>query len=134
MDPPQLTRNASHRDPEFSLPPAIAVKSLNEVLAKYAVSRPTDQASGCMVRAVRQLRKPTDFIVQKFPAIRYGLRHRRKIIEFSEHLEEERDAHHFDQQPFYPVDIGATLHSRYKVIGKVGYGMNGTVWLCRDTS
>ncbi|PSN60786.1 kinase-like protein [Corynespora cassiicola Philippines] len=87
-----------------------------------------------MVRAVRQLRKPTDFIVQKFPAIRYGLRHRRKIIEFSEHLEEERDAHHFDQQPFYPVDIGATLHSRYKVIGKVGYGMNGTVWLCRDTS
>ncbi|RMY43820.1 hypothetical protein D0864_15749 [Hortaea werneckii] len=33
---------------------------------------------------------------------------------------------------FYPVHIGETLISRYKVVGKLGYGAYSTVWLCRD--
>ncbi|RMY20723.1 hypothetical protein D0865_16671, partial [Hortaea werneckii] len=33
---------------------------------------------------------------------------------------------------FYPVHIGETFISRYKVVGKLGYGAYSTVWLCRD--
>ncbi|RMY84617.1 hypothetical protein D0864_07513 [Hortaea werneckii] len=33
---------------------------------------------------------------------------------------------------FYPGHIGETLISRYKVVGKLGYGAYSTVWLCRD--
>lgn len=33
---------------------------------------------------------------------------------------------------FYPVRIGEVFQSRYKVVGKLGYGSHATVWLCRD--
>ncbi|KAK0104963.1 hypothetical protein ONS95_005224 [Cadophora gregata] len=33
---------------------------------------------------------------------------------------------------YYPVYIGEVLGSRYQVVGKLGFGANSTVWLCRD--
>jgi hypothetical protein len=33
---------------------------------------------------------------------------------------------------FYPVRIGEIFDSRYKVVGKLGYGAYSTVWLCRN--
>jgi hypothetical protein len=33
---------------------------------------------------------------------------------------------------FYPVRVGEVLDSRYKVLGKLGYGAHSTSWLCRN--
>lgn len=33
---------------------------------------------------------------------------------------------------FYPVRIGEVLDSRYKVLGKLGYGAHSTSWLCQS--
>lgn len=33
---------------------------------------------------------------------------------------------------FYPVTVGEVLNSTYKVLGKLGYGAQSTVWLCRN--
>ena len=33
---------------------------------------------------------------------------------------------------YYPVRIGQVLHSRYQVVGKLGFGASSTVWLARD--
>lgn len=52
-------------------------------------------------------------------------------MDHSQRFEEERlPLYHADQ--FYPVHIGETFISRYKVVGKLGYGAYSTVWLCRD--
>ncbi|KAF2227824.1 protein kinase [Elsinoe ampelina] len=32
----------------------------------------------------------------------------------------------------YPVQIGETYNSRYRVVAKLGFGSQSTVWLCRD--
>ncbi|EXJ82333.1 CMGC/SRPK protein kinase [Capronia epimyces CBS 606.96] len=49
----------------------------------------------------------------------------------SQPLEEERlPWYHPDQ--FYPMRIGETINSRYRVLGKLGYGAYSTVWLCRN--
>lgn len=46
-------------------------------------------------------------------------------------LEEETlDCYSPDQ--FYPVAVGEVLNSSYKVVAKLGYGAQSTVWLCRD--
>ena len=44
--------------------------------------------------------------------------------------EEQLPSYHADH--FYPVHIGETFISRYKVVGKLGYGAYFTFWLCRD--
>ncbi|SMR43037.1 unnamed protein product [Zymoseptoria tritici ST99CH_1E4] len=44
--------------------------------------------------------------------------------------EETLPGYHADQ--FLPIEIGETLVNQYKVLGKLGYGANSTVWLCRD--
>ena len=46
-------------------------------------------------------------------------------------FEEERLPWYRHDQ-FYPVRIGETLDSRYKVLGKLGYGAHSTSWLCRN--
>ncbi|KAE8162112.1 kinase domain protein [Aspergillus tamarii] len=46
-------------------------------------------------------------------------------------IEEERLPFYKAEQ-FYSVHIGELLHSRYKVLVKLGYGSYSTVWLCRD--
>jgi len=45
---------------------------------------------------------------------------------------EEENLPDYDPLDFYPVRIGETLASRYKVIGKLGFGNSSTVWLSRD--
>ncbi|GAB1726045.1 hypothetical protein NU195Hw_g1151t1, partial [Hortaea werneckii] len=52
-------------------------------------------------------------------------------INTTQAFEEERLPWYRADQ-FYPVHIGETLISRYKVVGKLGYGAYSTVWLCRD--
>ena len=47
-------------------------------------------------------------------------------------LIEEETLPHYRPEQFYPVDIGELLNSRYKVLGKLGYGAYSTVWLCHD--
>lgn len=49
----------------------------------------------------------------------------------SQPFEEERLPWYRADQ-FYPVHIGETFISRYKVVGKLEYGAYSTVWLCRD--
>ncbi|KAF2279504.1 putative CDK4/6 [Westerdykella ornata] len=46
-------------------------------------------------------------------------------------IEEEVFAH-YSPSLFYPIRIGEVLNARYQVVGKLGYGSNSTVWLCRD--
>ncbi|KAI0382513.1 kinase-like domain-containing protein [Hypomontagnella monticulosa] len=40
----------------------------------------------------------------------------------------------YEQGGHHPVHLGDALHSRYKVIHKLGSGGYANVWLCRDTS
>jgi serine/threonine-protein kinase SRPK3 len=49
----------------------------------------------------------------------------------AEKVEEETLAW-YSPDVFYPVRIGDVFHSRYQVLGKLGYGAYSTVWLCRD--
>lgn len=46
---------------------------------------------------------------------------------------EEETLPEYDAEEFYPVHIGDVFHEKYQVLGKLGYGANSTVWLCRDT-
>jgi hypothetical protein len=50
----------------------------------------------------------------------------------STRLLEEETLPGYDPDDFYPVRLGDLLASRYRVIGKLGYGANSTVWFCRD--
>lgn len=45
---------------------------------------------------------------------------------------EEETLPDYDAEHFYPAHIGDTLNARYSVLGKLGYGVTSTVWLCRD--
>jgi hypothetical protein len=46
---------------------------------------------------------------------------------------EEETLPNYDPDEFYPVRIGDAFNGKYLVIGKLGFGANSTVWLCRDT-
>ncbi|KAI0687183.1 CMGC/SRPK protein kinase [Cytidiella melzeri] len=48
------------------------------------------------------------------------------------HLIEEETWPWYHSNEFYPVRIGDIYQSQYQVVGKLGYGGYGTVWLCRD--
>nr|POE64864.1 srsf protein kinase 3 [Quercus suber] len=52
-------------------------------------------------------------------------------MDLSQPYEEERLPWYRPDQ-FYPVRIGETMASRYRVVGKLGYGAHSTSWLCRD--
>ena len=45
---------------------------------------------------------------------------------------EEENMAAFGMGLFYPVHIGELFKDRYKVLSKLGFGANSTVWLCRD--
>ncbi|KAM3501022.1 hypothetical protein MY11210_009436 [Beauveria gryllotalpidicola] len=47
-------------------------------------------------------------------------------------LFEEERLPWYSQDQFYPVRIGEILDSKYRVLGKLGYGANSTAWLCRN--
>ncbi|PYI05498.1 kinase-like protein [Aspergillus sclerotiicarbonarius CBS 121057] len=46
-------------------------------------------------------------------------------------VEEERMPT-YERGLFYPVQHGDVFHSKYQVLTKLGFGVNSTVWLCRD--
>ncbi|KAL9028037.1 MAG: hypothetical protein Q9196_003531 [Gyalolechia fulgens] len=54
-----------------------------------------------------------------------------KALNHVEKLEEE-NWDWYKPGVFYPVRIGEVFHSRYQVLGKLGYGSRSTAWLCRD--
>lgn len=45
---------------------------------------------------------------------------------------EEETLPFYSPHRYYPVHIGEVFKSRYQVVTKLGYGVNSTVWLCRD--
>ncbi|PYH63863.1 kinase-like protein [Aspergillus vadensis CBS 113365] len=45
---------------------------------------------------------------------------------------EEETLPHYNPKQYYPVNIGDIYHSRYQIIGKLGYGSTSTSWVCRD--
>lgn len=45
---------------------------------------------------------------------------------------EEETLPFYSRSNFYPVYIGEVLASRYRVVGKLGFGAGSTVWLARD--
>ena len=54
------------------------------------------------------------------------------VVLSSEQKLEEETLPFYDERRFYPVHVGEIFHSRYKVVTKLGYGVNSTVWLCQD--
>jgi len=68
--------------------------------------------------------------------MKLALRHRASATRFdtidvAQKVEEERLSW-YSPEEFYPVRISETFKSRYRVVGKLGYGSYATVWLCRD--
>ncbi|PWY91515.1 kinase domain protein [Aspergillus sclerotioniger CBS 115572] len=47
---------------------------------------------------------------------------------------EEETLPHYKAAHYYSVRIGDVYHTRYQVVGKLGYGAYSTSWLCRDLS
>ncbi|KAF6842745.1 serine/threonine-protein kinase SRPK3 [Colletotrichum musicola] len=45
---------------------------------------------------------------------------------------EEELLHHYKESDYFPALIGQVLRDRYQIVGKLGYGRFGTVWLARD--
>lgn len=45
---------------------------------------------------------------------------------------EEEELPSYVPEDYYPVDMGEVFGSRYQVVTKLGFGVNSTVWLCRD--
>lgn len=45
---------------------------------------------------------------------------------------EEEQLPHYDARRFCPVRVGQLIHNRYRVIAKLGFGSQGTTWLCHD--
>jgi serine/threonine-protein kinase SRPK3 len=43
---------------------------------------------------------------------------------------EEENLPGYDPLEFYPVRLGELIVDRYRVVGKLGYGANSTVWFC----
>lgn len=52
-------------------------------------------------------------------------------LDTTQRIEEERMPA-YDRKLYYPVQLGDVFCSRYKVISKLGFGANSTVWFCRD--
>ncbi|KAI7422062.1 hypothetical protein KC336_g8518 [Hortaea werneckii] len=53
------------------------------------------------------------------------------LIDLKTKVEEEKWPW-YSSDAFYPARIGELLHTRYRIIGKFGYGGHSTAWLCRD--
>ena len=44
----------------------------------------------------------------------------------------EEEIHGAPTDRYYPIRIGAILHRKYQVVGKLGFGLSSTVWLAND--
>lgn len=45
---------------------------------------------------------------------------------------EEENVPSYNPEDFYPAYVGEVFNSRYQIVVKLGFGVNSTVWLCRD--
>ena len=45
---------------------------------------------------------------------------------------EEETLPFYQSEQYFPVKLRDIYQSRYQVVGKLGYGVHSTVWLCRD--
>ncbi|KAE8406443.1 kinase domain protein [Aspergillus pseudonomiae] len=48
-------------------------------------------------------------------------------------IREENQTPHYDPRKYYPARVGEILPRRYRIISKLGWGANSTVWLAKDT-
>lgn len=53
------------------------------------------------------------------------------MLDSNEKFEEEMYPRH-KAEDSYSVNIGEVFQSRYKVVGKLGFGGYSTAWLCKD--
>lgn len=67
---------------------------------------------------------PLSLAPRKFPTSRFV------TLDTTHKIEEDLPS--YVPEDYYPVYIGEVLRSRYQVVGKLGFGVNSTVWLCRD--
>lgn len=49
-----------------------------------------------------------------------------------ESIPEAEDLENYKPGGFHPILVGDILHSRYRVVDKLGFGAWSTIWLCRD--
>lgn len=63
---------------------------------------------------------PSEFTSSGFVEIEAG----RKI--------EEEEIPTYKPENYYPAYMGEVLNSRYQIVSKLGFGVQSTVWLCRD--
>jgi hypothetical protein len=54
-----------------------------------------------------------------------------EIISSARPIEEETQPR-YHPDAFYPAKLGEIVNDRYKLVGKLGYGMTATVWLAKD--
>ncbi|PMD18730.1 protein kinase [Hyaloscypha hepaticicola] len=80
------------------------------------------------IRAVLRAAKHTtapQFPPRKFPTSGFV------TLDATQKIEEE-DLPSYVPEDYYSVYMGEVFGSRYKVVTKLGFGVNSTVWLCRD--
>ncbi|KAL1872036.1 hypothetical protein VTK73DRAFT_1704 [Phialemonium thermophilum] len=65
------------------------------------------------------------------PALRF-ISNRGPIVLPAEVPVEEETLPSYEPDEYYPVHIGDVFNSRYRVVGKLGYGLYSTSWLCHD--
>jgi serine/threonine protein kinase len=52
----------------------------------------------------------------------------------SDLIDEEDGSPNYDANKYYPACIGELIRNKYRLISKLGWGVNSTVWLAKDSS
>lgn len=73
-----------------------------------------------MLRRIRPSLKPIKFPTTGFETVSKDV------------VLEEESLYDFEENAFFPVQIGDILDKKYQVLGKLGWGVTATVWLVRD--
>ncbi|OJD17319.1 hypothetical protein ACJ73_08811, partial [Blastomyces percursus] len=89
--------------------------SLRSVIPQYS-----QRFNGTQRMTFSQLRPPLTS-----PSSGFGL------TDASENIEEET-LPAYKAEKNYPARLGEIFNGRYQIVGKLGYGVTSTVWLCRD--
>lgn len=81
-----------------------------------------------VLRMTRFLKRAKGAVIQPLSLLRQYQNIAFPLIDPSEKVEEEN----FGIERYYPARIGDILSSRYRIVGKLGFGISSTVWLARD--
>ena len=104
-------------------PELIPDEHLSRILIVLIMSIPR----ALFTRTIQILRQPAASRWLFIPASRFP-----KIVPTDLPIEEERIPG-YDPRRFLHVNPGDVLNNRYKMVVKVGWGTNSTVWLAQDT-